>query len=50
MNDREKVIEELERVVNAIVDGYIHEPARAVNAIADALAMLKEREWVSVKD
>lgn len=50
MTDREKVIEELERVVNAIVNGYIHEPARTVNAIADAIAMLKERELLAVEE
>ena len=44
MADREKVIKGLEVVRNAIVDGYIHEPDRAVNAITDALALLKEQE------
>lgn len=44
MPDREKVIEKLERIANAIVDGYIHEPDRAVNAITDAIALLKEQE------
>lgn len=42
--DREKVIKGLEVVRNAIVDGYIHEPDRAVNAITDAIALLKEQE------
>lgn len=46
MSSKEKVIEELERVANAIVDGYIHEPDRAVNAIADAIAMLKKQNPV----
>ena len=41
MTNREKVIKGLEVVRNAIVDGYIHEPDRAVNAITDALDMLK---------
>lgn len=44
MPDMERVIEELERVVNAIVDGYIHEPDRAANAITNAIDMLKEQE------
>ncbi len=44
MNDREKVIKGLEAVRNAIVDGYIHEPDRAVNAITDAIALLKEQD------
>ena len=44
MIDREKTIKGLEAVRNAIVDGYIHEPDRAVNAITDALALLKEQK------
>ena len=44
MADMEKVIKGLEVVRNAIVDGYIHEPNRAVNAITDALSMLKEQK------
>lgn len=46
MTDRENVIEELRRVINAIIDGYIHEPDRAANAIADAIDILKEQEAV----
>ena len=49
MPDREKVIQGLEVVRNAIVDGYIHEPDQAVNAITDALALLKEQEAVEPK-
>lgn len=44
MTDREKVIEELGGVANAIVDGYIHEPGRAIRAISDAIALLKKQE------
>lgn len=44
--DREKVIKGLEVVRNAIVDGYIHEPDRSVNAITDAITLLKEQEAV----
>jgi NAD-dependent SIR2 family protein deacetylase len=44
MYDMEKIIKGLEVVRNAIVDGYIHEPDQAVNAITDAIALLKEQE------
>lgn len=44
--DRETVIKGLEVVRNAIVDGYIHEPDRSVNAITDAITLLKEQEPV----
>lgn len=44
--EREKVIKKLGVVRNAIVDGYIHDPDRAVNAITDAIALLKENEPV----
>ena len=40
MIDREKVIKGLGNVANAIVDGYICEPDKAVNTIADALDLL----------
>lgn len=44
MIDREKAIKGLEVARDAIVDGYIHEQDRAVNAITDAIALLKEQE------
>ena len=40
----EKVIKELGRVSNDIVDGYITEPDMACNTINDAIDLLKARE------